>query len=294
MCIAPTVEQVHACSADRSKETLRALYDVGLDLLALGFFSEAGAKAELVVLWREVFPRVASLIAVKPREVIGSLSNAALYLSQLSDSKTEKWLAMMRKLGPECRSPEQLLLCGQFLAWVAGMAHLRSAAIELAMQLPPQILNETLGMPVNASETETRSYLDLAKSDPWVLPIKTHGIREVGRVGNFRGLGGQFLSTPKTYLADGTIHVTDGHKHWRLFADRFGHTLRTTMHAPKPTPLTTHSNPPTIDEEGSIRWRDNRIHRSDLSHVSSQCFDGCTLAVTIMRSFHVFLFSRQG
>ncbi len=292
-CIAPTVEQVHALSPDRSKETLHVLYDIGLDLFVLGHFSDTGKSMRLLELWRDAFPKLASVLAQSPRTVIGSLSNAVLYLNQWSDAKTERWIAMLGTHGPNCGNSKQLLGCGQFLAWIAGLAHLRSAALDIASQLPLSVLRSTLGLSGSVSEPEALSYLVKLASNPWALPTHERGIREVARCGDFRGLGGPFIHPPRLFLIDGVIHLTDGTRQWRLHADRFGYTFLSSEGLATKQPASKKQSGPKIASNGSIDWGSEQLHRPDLDGVSSQCFDGTTLSVTIPNSYHVYLFARH-
>lgn len=293
-CIAPTVEQVHAFSPDRSKEALHVLYEIGLDLFVLGHFSDTGKSMRLLELWQDAFPQLATVLAQSPRTVIGSLSNAVLYLNQWSDAKTARWIAMLRTHGPSCENSMQLLCCGQFLAWIAGLAHLRSAAIQIASELPLAVLHPAMGLEASMSEPDTRSYLAKLESNPWATPTNSEGIREVARCGDFRGLGGPFLRPPRLFLKDGFTHLTDGTKQWRLHADRFGYMFLSSEGTATTQPSSTEKGGPTIASNGSIQWGADQLHRPDLDGVSSQCFDGTTLAITIPSSYHVYLFTRNG
>jgi hypothetical protein len=291
--IAPVVERVHASAPDRSKETLLALYDVGLDLSALGHFSETGGSKRLVELWRVTLPAIAQVLSLNPKVILGSLCNAALYLDQSSHAKAETWLAMLERVGVLCESPQQLLNCGKFLAWTSGLAHLRTGAIEIAADLPASVLREPLGLPTSYSESDTKAFLARLASDPWTSPQSDTGIREVARCGNFRGLDGPFRRPPTSYVSNGSIHITDGHSHWQLHADRFGHTWHQASSANSAPSSTNIKAIPHLKNDGTLEWGEEHLVRPDLSRSTSQCFDGRTLAVTIANSFHVYLFARS-
>jgi hypothetical protein len=291
--IAPVVEVVHASNPDRSKETLVALYDVGLDLSALGHFNEVSGSLRVIELWRDAFPAIAPILSLNPRMVIGSLSNAVLYLSQWSGHKTESWLNMLLRLGPACQSADQLLNLGKFLGWTSGFAHMRQAALEIADALPAELLRSTLAIPGSVAESTVRGLMQELATNPWASLSDRPGtptITEVRRCGNFRGLDGEFLRPPKSHVFDGRIHITDGHQRWQLHADRFGYTL---YRVDNQDTSSTSKNIPSIASDGSIRWDKLKAHRPDLANSSSQSFDGTTLAVTIPTSYHVFLFARQ-
>lgn len=291
-CIAPTVERVHALSPDRSKETLHALYDIGLDLFVLGHFSDTGKSIRLLELWQDTFPKLATVLGQSPRTIIGSLSNAVLYLNQWSDAKTARWITMIGTHGPSCENSTQLLSCGKFLAWIAGLAHLRSAAVDIASQLPLSVLRSTLGLSASVSEPETLAYLANLATNPWALPTSERGIQEVARCGNFRGLGGTFIHPPRLFLNDGVTHLTDGTRQWRLHADRFGYTFFSSESAATTHLASKKQRVPKIASNGTIHWGTEQLHRPDLNGLSSQSFDGTTLSVTIPNSYHVYLFAR--
>jgi hypothetical protein len=292
--IAPVVEVVHASNPDRSKETLLALYDVGLDLSALGHFNEVGGSLRVIELWRDAFPAIAPIVSLNPRMVIGSLSNAVLYLNQWSSNKTESWLNMLQRLGPACQSADQLLNLGKFLGWTSGFAHMRQAALKIADALPAELLRSVLAIPGSVAESTVRDLIRDLATNPWANlsdQTRTPTITEVRRCGNFRGLDGEFLRPPKSYVSDGRIHITDGHQRWQLHADRFGYTLYRVDN--NDTSSSILKNSPNIASDGAIKWDKLKSHRPDLSQSSSQSFDGTTLAVTIPTSYHVFLFARQ-
>jgi hypothetical protein len=290
--IAPIVEKVHGCAPDRSKETLLALYEVGLDLAALGHFSESGGSKPLVELWQETLPSFVQVMSLSPKVVLSSLCNAVLYLDQYSHSKAEAWLGLLRRTGVWCQSPEQLLHSGKFLAWTAGLAHFRHGALEIASELPWRVLLEPLGAPPSFSEEETRAFLKSLAINPWSPLVLNTDIREVARCGNFRGLDGPFFRPPIAYLRNGSIHVTDEQCHWRLHADRFGHIWHQIPNDHSKPTTTTAKSTPRITEDGTLCWGQDRHIRCDLLNATSQCFDGCTLAVTIANSYHVYLFAR--
>jgi hypothetical protein len=292
--IAPVVAAVHAVAPDRSKETLVHLYEIGLELSALGHFNVVGGSPRIIRLWRDAFPAIASVLSLNPRWVIGSLSNAVLSLSQLSGAKADAWLAMLTELGPRCQSVDQLLNLGKFLGWTSGFAHMRRLAIPIAAHLPVDLLRRPLGMPGDAAEDSVRKLLIDLAGDPWADGRGNRGsliVLEVLRCGNFRGLDGEFIDPPRSYLWDGGIHLTDGHRRWRLHADRFGYTLdRRGEDGAIPDPEKTD---PSISADGQLRWGSSKTHRLDLARCTSQSFDGNTLAITIPTSYHVFLFARR-
>jgi hypothetical protein len=292
--IAPVVEVIHAAAPDRSKESLLALYDIGLDLSALGHFNEVGGSLRVIELWRDVFPAIAQVLSTNPRTVIGSLSNAVLYMNQWSSSKTQAWLSMLHRLGPACQCADQLLTLGQFLGWTSGFAHMRQAALKIAAELPVELLRSTLAIPDDTAESKVRDLIRELTTNPWASwndQPKMPAIAEVGQCGDFRGLDGDFLRPPKTYAFEGEIYITDGHQRWQLHADRFGYTLYRAE--AKDTTSSVANNSPSISSDGLLKWGKLTVHRPDLAHSTSHAFDGTTLAVTIPTSYHVFLFARQ-
>jgi len=291
--IAPAVEAILREAPGRSREGLLALYDVGLELAAKGNFSSAGGSPKLLELWREVFPRIAALLAEKPREVAGRLSNAILNLNQSAPLAAGRWLQQLDGTARECKSAEQLLELGKFLGWTSGVASLRKAAVPLAASLPESILRSILALERDVPSGFVYAYFQRFAEYAWqpdLAETGASGVKEVAICGDFRGLGGNFLSPPRCYLADSTIHVTDGATHWELHADRFGNSFHRTTATRADTVGAVPK--PSVSLAGEIDWGEQRLLRPDLASPTSQVYDGQTLAVTIASSYHVYLFAR--
>src|SRR5262249_5599406 len=156
-------------------------------------------------------------LAREPACVAGSLSNAAWNLGQQPGARPDWWIDQMRELGAECERVEDLLKYGKVLAWQAGMAQYRGAALETARQLAPALAARALHLPAGADARQLSAALERLKLDPWLPAEKSFEtaapakrISVVRSVGAFRGFGGPFLRPPAVSSAENRLWVGDG------------------------------------------------------------------------------------
>ncbi|MES2657030.1 MAG: hypothetical protein V4689_00355 [Verrucomicrobiota bacterium] len=195
-------------------------YDLGLQLVAEKLAGPSAVTPAINLLWTEVFPSMAAHIAVAPRRILGSLSNAAHHLVATSDHRAEIWRSRLAALAPRCSTADELLIVAQLLAWRAGLAHFRSAALAAADALPPDLALAVFDAPADLNWPEVR---DAYRSDPW-FGCDTPATPD-RRIGAFRGFGGLFVTPPLVTRSGSHILVRSGDESWILIADSFGATL---------------------------------------------------------------------
>lgn len=195
-------------------------YDLGLQLVAEKLAGPAAVSPAINLLWTEVFPSMAAHIAAAPQRMLGSLGNAAHHLAATPDTRPEIWRSRLVALGPRCQTADELLIVAQVLAWRAGLAHFRTAALAAADALPPDLALEVLDAPAGMSWPDVR---DAHLANPW-WGHNRPATRE-HRIGAFRGFGGLFLSPPLVTQSGSHILVRSGDESWILLADAFGATL---------------------------------------------------------------------
>ncbi|MGN6544340.1 MAG: hypothetical protein ACTHK7_04780 [Aureliella sp.] len=302
------VAAVHACFPERTRLVTSELYDVSLDLFRTGFFGPETRLAALEPLWTEVLPSLAPLVARAPQQVAGALSNALVNMATHSTARTDQWLSELSRIGPLCQSSIELLDVAGILAWRAGMAQLRSSALERLARLPAALAAQAAGLTSGADEAEWQRVRDRLAEDRWFHPASpvsaspptgspSGSLAIAHVVGGFRGFGGGFMKPPRVVLHEGWLYVHDTESLWRLYADCFGtHLQRTgepaeigigrtktaTRKQAKPVPT-------SISEDGTVTWDGRRQRFGHLASPSSQAFDGQVLAVTLPTSFHVYL-----
>ncbi|MFN7875984.1 MAG: hypothetical protein ACK5PB_11740 [Pirellula sp.] len=292
--LAPIVDAVDEYLPERSRIVLTELYDISLDLFAIGHLSEEGSSLPLLRVWEELLPNLSKVIARDPRRVVGCLCNAVLNISQSDAQTAHYWIDVMKIAGPNTDSVDQLLAIGKFAAWRAGQSEYRLAALNIAENLPAQLLAQILGPAYSVNESEVHALVRCMEKNPWRLSHsgQEHGIRLACTGGQFVGYGGLFFHPPMVYVIDGNLCVTDRKIVWRIDADSFGFRLHKVELAPENLPPQKKSQAAKVTIDGKITWDDQILLRPDLANSTSYACDGTTLAVTIPSSFHVFLFSR--
>lgn len=292
--IAPIVDAVDQYLPERSRIVLTELYDISLDLFAIGHLSEEGSSLPLLRVWDELLPNLGKVIARDPRRVVGCLCNAVLNISQSDVETALQWIDCMKIAGPNADSVDQLLAIGKFAAWRAGQAEYRLAALTIAENLPAAILAQILGPAYSVDESEVHALVRCMEKNPWQLSHsrQEHGIRLSCTGGQFVGFGGQFFHPPIVYEIDRNLCVTDQKQVWRIDADSFGFRLHKIEMAPESLPTVKKSHAVKVASDGKVTWDEQVLLRPDLANSTSYACDGTTLAVTIPSSFHVFLFSR--
>lgn len=292
--ILPIVEAVATVLPEGCNRTLNDLYDVSLDLFAVGHFSEStGILARaLSQLWEFTLPRLAKQLARDPRRVSGSLSNAVLSIAQSHPESVDRWLTTLNRAGPLANTVDQLLQIGQVAAWSAGYPEYRTAAVKLAQSLTVETVRSIFQCPASISDPEFTELLGRWLVDPWAsaeTTVNSPTIVCVGCCGAFRGFGGVFLEPPRVFLAGQQLMATDNHSVWQVVADCFGqsfHRVDTTADLSRRKPA---KSVPQIDALGLVSWHHHSLSCPDLANSTSQAFDGKTLAVTLRNSFHLFL-----
>lgn len=205
------VEAVAVVAPERTAPTALAAFSIALELAGLG----VTGKGLLQRTWSELAPACAHLLAEAPAQLLGLLSNAALYLDSLASVRHGAWLEKMCALAPQVASMAQLQALGQVIAWTSGVAHFRSGGIGAAATLPP-----ALALAVFDASSSTWPRLQQALlADPWHLPGGVSGGREFGA---FSGLGGEFAEPPQLRASDDGFWVHSGGRYSLLMADAYG------------------------------------------------------------------------
>ncbi len=216
-CVDPIVSAVALVDSARAPAVALAAYDMGLELTGLGLVGP-GSRSQLVAtVWRELAPRLARLIALQPAEVLGLLSNAALYLESIPGTRCPKWIADVVALSGELESVEQFQAVGQIVAWRCGVAHFRAGAFEAGERLPEKLALAAFGA---ADSGVWRDVRERALADPWWTP-QPAGPAGM-ETGAFSGFGGEFATPPEVHAHPNGFTVKSGAAYFLLVADAFG------------------------------------------------------------------------
>ncbi|MEW6278618.1 MAG: hypothetical protein AB1758_08365 [Candidatus Eremiobacterota bacterium] len=212
------------------EKLVEALYDLSLELVGTEVLGPRSRFPQVATGWGRLLPRLGPLLVRHPRQVTASITNALTHLSRFG--RPDEWIDSMSELGPGCPDLPTLLKLGQVLAWRAGLAHYREAALALWAELPVGLARAAMGVAPEPALVRAMT------EDPWLkpgAPVSSGELRVVGRLGSFRGFGGPFIAPPTVRYAGGHLfHVTDGEEDWLLAADCYGACL----HRSSPPPQT--------------------------------------------------------
>jgi hypothetical protein len=221
----PVVVAVAEAALECVPKVASAAFRMGLDLAGQRLVDASPRTRALANTWATVMPRFAPLVARRPEQALGMLSNAVLHLSALPGVSTQRWCRDMAALAPGVSCIAQLRALGQVLAWRAGAAHYRQGAITAADHLPETLALAAFGAVGAVSWAQLRGQLIRdpwwhAPDDPDGTPMRT--------VGTFAGLGGMFIAPPTVRVAGSVSHsfvIRSGDRDFLLYADAFGAVL---------------------------------------------------------------------
>jgi len=220
--VGPLAETVDALAPLRVAGVVDACYDAALELVGRALVGPAAAGSALRDSWRDVMPRFAGLLAGHPAEVVGLLSNAALYLAAIPGTRCGQWNQEMIAASASIGTLAQLRAAGQINAWRAGAAHFRAGALAACTTLPEALALALLHAPPGVPLDEVMRQM---AADPWWHGLDVHGCRE-REIGAFSGFGGQFGAPPEVRAADDGFLVRARDRAFFLVADAYGAVLR--------------------------------------------------------------------
>ncbi len=134
----------------------------------------------------------------------------------LDGERACRWIEACAALAPSLASREEILDAGLVLAWKAGLAEARDAALARSAARTVAFRRATLG----AEEVDARPERRFVPPD--AAPTVRVAARAVTRVGGFLGFGGPFRVPPHVLSLEGRIVATDGSTLVELHADVFG------------------------------------------------------------------------
>lgn len=221
--VAPVVEAVEQHGDGFVSVVSQALVEIALDLSVQGRLDGAVRDG-----WERLLPALARSLAIDPRRVIASVTNALDSLGRAPGAHPDRWIERMIDVAARTDDVDELLAAGQVAAWCAGMAAYRDQALAIAGRLDPSAAAAALGLA--SPDDDLAPVLERLRADPWFDPsaapaAPVDGTRSDPRrreVGAFRGFGGTFLRPPVLVAVDDHVRVTDGVEVWFVFADAFG------------------------------------------------------------------------
>jgi hypothetical protein len=177
------------------------------------------------------------------------------------------------------------------------MAQFRSGATSKLQTMPQSNAMRCLAIEPTMATKEWEQILAQLLDNEWFDPQSCAAdkpeVAVIKRVSGFRGFGGNMVSPPTVGLHEGGVVVRDEASVWRLYADCYGwHLHRLGDVNEIDVAVRSRSEKAAavrIDDAGRVQWGKTRVEFKHLAGVSSQAFDGKTLAVTVPTSYHVFL-----
>jgi hypothetical protein len=279
----PAVAAVAALHPEGVGETVSAAYDVALELAGQNMVT--GTHGEVIAEgWRTLLPAAARHLAEAPRSVLPAVSNALHHLAATPGARPAQWIRDLARLAEQCRTSDEFLKLGQAAAWRCGLAHYRPAALALLDSVPEPLSLALLGATPAASWSEVRARLE---RDPWYDPsgpeplgdTRNGRLREVGRIGAFRGFGGLFIEPPLVSTSEKSILVRSGEECWLLTADCFGATFHRS--SPALWSASARQEIKGLEIAGTTLRRDGHsLNLDHLGSISSVAATADTLAIT--------------
>lgn len=237
--VAPVVFAAEQALPERAEAVAEAAYEGALELLARDYLGPRAPSEAMEVLWRDILPRVVSVIALAPRRVLPRACNALLGLR--AHGLEAVWARRLRALAlsgafdqSDAEQFEHALLV---LAWRCGLAHARRAAFKYLREMPFELARAVVGAP-QAEPAAWASLLARLEREPFFNPSQAPSqasdasskglggrLKIVAQVGEWEAWGGGMASPPHVARRRGALWAWSGRAWWRLHADAFGATL---------------------------------------------------------------------
>jgi hypothetical protein len=215
------VGAVAAAVPQRVPAVALVAYDIALELTGLALVGPKARSGLVEQTWRTLGPCCARLIAKRPAETLGALTNAVIYLESVDGTRPAQWLQEMAAIAPDVDDLAQLQAVGQILAWRAGVAHFRVGALQAADALPERLALAAVGASPAWPWSQLRQRM---LADPWHVP--DGAARPASREhGGFTGFGGLFPVPPQARARPDGFAVSSGGRYYLLIADAFGAVL---------------------------------------------------------------------
>ena len=222
--LSPVAEIVAAQDAAAVDGVIDVLYDQALPLVAKQWLGPVPRDAVFAACYKQLLAALAPLVAREPERVSGALLNALHQLCTVDGARAKEWTQRMAAvLKPVATSAtvEQALALGRVIAWRAGLASQREAALRDAPALPADWMRSALDLSFtpDAALWNTLAQHPALRAEEKEPPKKPEWL---GWCGGFRGMGGPFAALPAIGRAGGRMAASDGQHTWWLAADGYG------------------------------------------------------------------------
>lgn len=196
--VASAVAATAAVDPAAASRVGQTFYELGLGLLGQQLLGPQGRSPRIAAALALLVRAAPALLAAAPARLASAYANAAHHLGQARGARPADWLARLGRALPACGTVELALDAGLVAAWLSGLPQYRSSALERAARLPDGVLATLL------DAAPDPGLLARLAADPWFQPgpppLPLAAVR--ARVGDFRGLGGEFI-VPPVVVGDG-------------------------------------------------------------------------------------------
>ncbi|MBK6638580.1 MAG: hypothetical protein IPG34_13540 [Rhodocyclaceae bacterium] len=279
---------------DRAVTTAIVAYDIALVLTAQALTGAHARSALVGRTWRELVPLLGRQVAEQPREVLGALSNAAVFMSSNPVLRGDEWLNHMVSLAGQTQSVDELLALGQLLSWRAGATQFRESALAAADRLPEALALKAVGAAATAGWPSVRQQL---QANPWWLPDSPSGRaprpRRARLFGEFTGLGGAFSQPPELRACATGFLVKSHDRYGLLLADAWGAVLFPTSSDVYAAPATGGVDFPPVLKGASLVFADEVVAIDLPAEGLRMVANDHTVALTSPYTHRIHLFPLQ-
>lgn len=162
--IEPLAVAVDVKNAARTASVVQAAFEIGLELAGQRLVGRGARHAFIEAGWQRILPRYPALLAERPFELLGAVSNALHQLATTPGARPEEWITDLAELSVLVPNIECFLQVGQVCAWRAGLAHYRRGALRAADALGETFHHATNDEELVASEPRISRDLTLKGS----------------------------------------------------------------------------------------------------------------------------------
>lgn len=247
----PLLPRILEVRPDGGAAFVDAGFDMGLALVEHGRGGEGPRGAVIGRLWQEVAPAIAVQIAANPRASLGALSNAAIKLAGSPGVNLTDWMTRLAQLGGKTTSPQELRALAIIAAWRSGAAHLRTAALSVAVD--SGIAAAAVGA---STEAQWPELVEHYAAQRWWTPDGSTPVNG-HRLGQFIGFGGAFAEPPRLGVIDNQFVLSSVDQHFVLEADGYGAVLRRV--APDYAAAAVPAGPAHLTPDGHLRSDDRLV-----------------------------------
>lgn len=269
-----------AMPSEPTPDMLLALFELGLVGMRRALVGGLEPTAFERVLVR-CLPRFGRHFAEAPHELFRRFGNGHARLErELGEAAAVEWAESLAQLARDALDLDELSSWGLVLAWKAGLAEARSAALDIALGLRPTLREALLGSR-ELDPSPLARFCRPGRSAP-LGPL-----REIGSVGGFLGFGGPFRRPPSLRATEDGVVASSAGQSFLLHADVFGLRLVPTSH--EHTAASGEAQP-TLGARGKLEWRGQSVSDARYGRALSLVAHDGVVALSLSDAHRILVF----